>query len=98
MRNSSVIIEGLHSNPIQEASISVKQRKAAELAIKNLIFKMDECEIASNQFSYAHLSNDKMAELMSEVDPKYEYEVEVHTEPSKRFGKITHHIMMRVKK
>lgn len=94
-QGSNLILEGLNESGNK---LSAKQQKAVQLALKNLIFKMGECRIASDQFKYAGMSNDQMAEAMSEADPKYDYEVETFTEKHNVMGKVAYHVMMKVPK
>jgi ribosomal protein L17 len=93
--NKYKVVESVSEGKIKYTE---KQKKAAQSAIKSLIFKHDEAEIASNQFSYVQTTNDRMAEIMSEVDPKYDYEVMSETESNKVMGKVTHYHLVRVEK
>lgn len=92
------VIEAKEERPVVEAkTYSLKQRKAAEQAIKSRVWKFDESEIAADNFSYVGLSNTQMADLMSDIDPKYDYEVLSETEKHGMM-KVTHHVLVRTLK
>lgn len=61
---------------------SDKQKKTMNNALKSLVFKKvvgsneGISKIASDQWGYAGISNEKMAKMLSSYDPKYKYTIE----------------------
>ena len=79
----------------KKSTVSPKTQKAVELAKQKLDFNRpgEYAEISNNHWSYANISNDKMADLMSKSDSKYEYEHVVEKD-----GNTIHHRLYRVPK
>lgn len=78
-----------------------KITRGVELARKQLNFDRpgDYAEISDRHwFGRLGVSNERMAEMMSAQDPKYDYEYQAETVPHKTLGKVTHHRMYRVPK
>lgn len=81
-----------------KSTLSIKQQRAAEMAKSSLLFDKGYAEISSNNFSYAKISNADMANYLSAIDPKYDYEY--RQEKTKGLfmmpnAEVTHHRIYR---
>lgn len=94
---------GEKSNTVAAAKFSDKQKKIMSNTLKSQIFKKTEgsneeiSKIASNQWGYAGISNEKMAKMLSAYDPKYEYTIEQEKNTG-HMGKFTKTYLVRTPK
>lgn len=79
--------ESVNTNK-QSAGVSDRQRKTAENYLKKVVWNTafdgsQSAKIASNQWQWANISNDRMVSILNTIDTKYEYEL--FTEERKGF-------------